>query len=505
VTARELLDASAGKIDQQFAADRQTQIELLGVAAEIYRELGEDERYGELHRRRLAAAREYYGERHPVVLAALLDEASRAKDQLDRPEALRLLDTLDPLIRSAGLDRTAYRARWWLIRGQVLLADSSSADEQSAALRGAAELFAEVAPTDPARVTALADLGTSYQNRLDYASARIYLEQSIAVSDDVKDRNDAELATIYGNLGQISQNLGDFAAADEAYARAEQIIRRTYGESRPFHWIPAANRARAAHLGGNRERAGALFAALLESIPPDSNHHDAVEAREWYAGCLAAEGRALEALPLLEDAERFYQNTPLYDYELPRVRATLGDAYDRVGRADDARRMLREALEWRVANAPPDFQTVLASRERWGRFLLSQGDTAEAETQFREVIRQAGGRSLSHIALAHGGIARVALARADLATALSASRAALDLYENVTGFRDVRMGPYLWLIHSEVLRQSGDAQGARAWATQALDARRRFDHPSAASIAEAEAALQAADSGTTSAPLRTSR
>lgn len=497
ITARELLDASVDRIEQEFAHDMPTQLELLRVSAEIYRELGENERYERLHALLLTIARKHYGASHPFVLGALLDEASYAKDRFDSPRALQLLDELDPLIRSEGLDRTSLRARWWLTRGQALFEDSSRIDELIAALRNATDLFAAVAPTDPGRVTALADLGTAHSNRMDFGPAQRYLRQSIAAADSVSDRNDAELATIYGNLGLISQSMGDFAAADQAYARAEEIIRRTHGESRPHHWVPAASRARAAHLGGDRMRSWTLFEKLLQQIPRDSTHHEAIEAREWYGGCLAAEGRATEALPLLEAAERAYQDTYLYDYQLPRVRAVLGDAYDRAGRTEEARRMLQAALNQRVANDPPQSQPVLAIRERWGRFLLTHGDIAGAEAQFQEVVQQAHGRKLAHVALAYGGLARVALRKADVGAALAGSTKAIETFETVSGFRDVRMGPYLWLIHSEVLRQSGAGSGARQWAIRALDASRRYDAPIAASIAEAEAAVRAADARAT--------
>ena len=493
ITAREMLDASVDRIDREFAGDRETQIELLGVATEIYRELDERERYADLQRRYLALARKHYGNEHPVVIGALLDEASFVREQFDYPRAQRMLDDIQPLIRRAGLERSVLAARWWLVRGQALFGDTSNVDQQLAALRHAVDLFTHSAPRDPGRVTALADIGATYSNTMNYAAARSYFEQAIAASETVDNRNDGELATINSNLGLIAFNQGDFEAADVAYGRAEEIIRRTYGSSRNIHWIPAANRARAAHLGGNRERASNLFADLLRNIPQDSRHHDAFEAREWYAGCLAAEGRPLEAVPILEGVEKFYLSQSAYDYEVPRVRLTLGDAYARAGRSEDARRTLAAALEKRVASVPPDFQPILAIRERWGRFLLSQGELVGAAEQFQEVIRQAQARKLSHIALAHGGAARVALARGDLAAARAASATALDLYEHVTGFRDVRMGPYLWLVHSEVLLQSGDKPGARAWAKKALDARRLYDHPSAASIVDAETALRAAD------------
>src|SRR5690606_7912592 len=198
-----------------------------------------------------------------------------------------------------------------------------------------------LAPENPGRVTALAEIGTVYSNHRDFDSARSWFNQAIAVAETVAERNDAELSTIYGNLGLLEFNLGDFEAADRAYARSTEIIRRTYGEQHPDHWVRTANRARAAHLGGNRERAGALFAELMKHIPPDAEHHNAFEAREWYASCLAAEGRPLEALPLLESAEQFYERAPAHDFELPRIRLTLGDAYDRAGMTNEAREKLQ--------------------------------------------------------------------------------------------------------------------------------------------------------------------
>jgi eukaryotic-like serine/threonine-protein kinase len=497
ITARELLDASIDKIDREFAGDPATQIDLLGVATDIYRELGEEQRYEDLRRRHLAAARRYYGEKHPVVLAALLADAVRAKDKLDYADALRQLDALDPLIRDAGLDRTPLRAQWWLIRGQALLEDSSKIQEQLAALRKADELLVDVGPADPMRVTVLADLGTVYSRRMDFGPAREFMEKAVAISAQVKNRDDAELATIFGNLGQISIYLGKFDEADYAYERASQIIQRTYGDSSSQTWFVAAQRARAAHLGGNRAKALTLFDALLKVLP-DTSDIEAIEAREWYAGCLASEGRPSEALPLLEAAERTYRSAHEADFQLPRVRMTLGDAYSRAGRVDDARRMLKAAFDDRIARDPPDFQPLLAIRERWGRFLFSQGDLGGATAQFQEVVQQAHGRSLVHVALAYGGIARVALARGDNSGALTASGEAVGRFDTVTGFRDVRMGPYLWLIHSETLRKNGDARHARQWAQRALEASRRYDHPSAASIAEAEAAIRLLDGSKTS-------
>jgi len=102
------------------------------------------------------------------------------------------------------------------------------------------------------------------------------------------------------------------------------------------------------------------------------------------------------------------------------------------------------------------------------------------------------GRKLASFALAHGDMAKLYLERADLARAVNESRDAVEIFAHVTGRRDVRTGPYLWLVHSEILRRSGDLPAARDWAQRALDASRKYDAPSAPSIRQAEAALRAA-------------
>jgi serine/threonine-protein kinase len=195
---------------------------------------------------------------------------------------------------------------------------------------------------------------------------------------------------------------------------------------------------------------------------------------------------------MLEASLRTYIAKPSVEYELRRMRLTLGDAYDQAGRTDEARTMLKSSLDERIAKDPPDGGTIRAARERWGRFLLDHGDTAGAEEQFRLVIAQEHGRRFASFALAHGGLARVYLQRNDIANASDESRAAAESFAQVTGRRDVRNGPYLWLIRSAALLRSGDAPGARDWAQRALEASRKYDDAAAAAIRQAEATLRAA-------------
>ena len=142
--------------------------------------------------------------------------------------------------------------------------------------------------------------------------------------------------------------------------------------------------------------------------------------------------------------------------------------------------MLSMSLDDYIAHVKPDLQPLLAVRERWGRFLLDQGDSAGAARQFDEVVRQAHDRKLSHIALAHGDLARVALARKDIEVALAESAVALDLWEHRSGFYDVRMGPYLQRIRADVLVEAGKTDEAQRLEDAAWAASEKFDAPESA-------------------------
>jgi serine/threonine-protein kinase len=207
---------------------------------------------------------------------------------------------------------------------------------------------------------------------------------------------------------------------------------------------------------------------------------------------LTVEGRPQLGIGLLESAERVYTKIPRHGRDLPRLRMSLGDAYDRVGRDEDARRELESALDGQLGQASPSGEDVLAARERWGRFLLAHGELAGAEVQLRETLGQARGRSLVQIALAQGDIARLDIARHDESAAARDAQLAVDQFEHVQGFWDVRSGPYLWCIYAQALLLAGDPGNAQLWAQKALAASVQYDAPESASIREARALVAAA-------------
>jgi len=320
----------------------------------------------------------------------------------------------------------------------------------------------------------------------------LYVEQLIG-PDTV---NTMPPATIdaFRDHGETSRTVdADYAGAERTYAHVAELARQTTGDRNPRYWAEEAKHARMVHRQGDRERAWQMYDALLRLLPaqPTAEEIDTVATvRELYAESLIAEGRPEPAIALLLFVEERRQQNTFSKLGVRSVRAALGDAYDQLGRTDEARNKLDSSLQDWIERYPADSFFVLQIRERWGRFQLDHGDLPGAETQFRTILALAKNRNFTSIALTHGDMARLALVRNDTSAALAESRLAIDAFDHPTGLRDVRVGPYLWLIQAEAQRRSGDFRAAHDWARRALDASRKYDAPESKTIKAAEAALK---------------
>ena len=140
ITARELLDLGATRIEREFADDPPTQIDLLGTVADIYRELGVADRSAALNARKIELAKKTYGELSEPVLNDAVQQASYAcTDQSDR--CADLLREADALLNRAGRNDSTLRADWWVAEGQRLRAEQGKDAERRAALEKGASIY----------------------------------------------------------------------------------------------------------------------------------------------------------------------------------------------------------------------------------------------------------------------------------------------------------------------------------------------------------------------------
>jgi eukaryotic-like serine/threonine-protein kinase len=493
VTARELLDIGTARIDEEFAGRPDLHIELLGLTAGIYRALGEFDRYAQLHQRQMDRARAAYGELHPIVLEGRLRESDDAVLRHDYDAALRIVAELDPLIRRARLDSTPVRAKWWARRGSALETSPERWDERLAALLAAARLFERTDPHDRDYVAVLGNIAAAHWEGDEPGSnlqARDWLLRAIAADGHARGRDDGELLVLYSNLGVVQAELGDAAGADAAYSRAVDLARMTYGDADRRYWNAVASWAGTLHRRGEREHALELFDTVLALLPeaPTIEEQDQVGlVLTAYGAALVRDGRPRDAVPVLEAAERGYERANR-GYRLPSLHHALAEAYEGAGRADDARHHFELALQALRADGPIERPAALAGTERFGRFLLAQGEHERAEAELRGVITRAAEPDHA-VALAHAGLARLALARGEPDAALLALQDATGILARLSDAPDVRAPPYFWMIQARALLAAGDSAAARDLATRALDAYRRYNHPASPEIRDARTFL----------------
>jgi serine/threonine-protein kinase len=497
ITARELLDIGARKIEHELEAEPDTRIALLGLLADIYDELDEGERFEALLARQAELAHGRYGDADAVTLGVRLRGVEYRDDHGDHAGVQAELARLDPLITRAGLDAGAVRAYWSLLRAraQTTSPDPQAQAERVAGYQRAIALYAAAAPEDAHYPLAINNLASSYFSQGNLTETVRYARRAIEVAQGQSDRDDGGLAVAYANLGKVLSLQGDYEGAELADAESEKLALSTYGAGTWVYWHAAATHAQTVHLRGESARAMSMFQALMAQVPgPRAIFHHAIEAgvaaevHESYAMCMLSEGRPGPALEQLRLAEQGFEHGAIQHDELSRVRGEIGRAQALLGDVVDARRLMGQAVDYFVARFPPDNPRVLDQRAAWGWFLLRQGDARAAQAQFDQLLGQAHGRRLESAALAEAGLAEIAVRQRDGAAAMQASGRALTDFGQVSGTRDIRTAQTLYLVQSEASRLNADDDAAHAWAVRALDEAERYDAPGSWQIAKAREA-----------------
>jgi eukaryotic-like serine/threonine-protein kinase len=495
ITARELLDASTNQIESGFAQQPETQIELLGVTADIYRELDETQKSTDLYKRETDLANEYRGAADAHAIDGLLGQAYNADADGDDVRALELLARVDPLMHQAHQDRTSLRARWLMMRGEALMGDAAKGDDAQSSLEAAATLFKAIAPQDLRYPDVLTDLGSLYLTRSQFAKSADYYRQAIAVAEQNL-QLEGDLLLANAGLALALKLLGDFDGAAVAFESGAKIAARTYGQNSQKYWIIASDWAKFRYERGQRGPALAAFEDLLQHLPSDradfGNGYAATQGARVlikYGQCLAYDGQGERSIGLLERARLLLAQAAPDAVNEANLKLDMGRAYERIGRIAAARDSYIAALETLESQHVPSSQLAVA-HQHLGQFFLSQKDTNSASKEFTEVLRLSDGHPRSPAILAQAGLAEIAMSNHDSAAALEASSQAMDQLDHIEGNYDVRIQPHVWSTRARALMSTGDIAGARMLATRARDAAALYYAPGSEEITAETALVQ---------------
>lgn len=233
VTARELLDRGAERVQGQLADQPAVQANLLRTIGRAYRELGLDERAQRLFEKDFAVRRALHGEEHPEVAASLtlLAEMASRRGDFARSEELALRALAIQEIR-LGLDHPE-TARSLTAAGLASLRRGDLPAAQARLERALAIREKALGPDHPDLAGTLDDLATAHWQARDLEGARALSERVLALRTRHSGERHPDVASTLNKLALIEDQAGRFQEALAHHERALALRRSLFPAGHP--------------------------------------------------------------------------------------------------------------------------------------------------------------------------------------------------------------------------------------------------------------------------------
>lgn len=424
ITARELLDLGARRVDVELRAQPEVQAEMLALLGEIHRKLGLFARADSLLARALELRRRLFGPEHADVAAALASLGTLRSDQGRIQESEQLLrQALE--IREARLGkRHPDVARTLRDLASVLGTTGANEEAESLVRRAHAIDLEAYGPVHAEVARDLENLSNILYDKSDFVGAIDAARRTLDIRREVLGEEHLETATAKNNLALYVSKVGNLDEAEGLYRDVLAFDIERLGEVHPYTATVTNNLASVLQRKGNFDEAEGLYRRILAvDIQLFGKVHPYVATvMNNLAGVQRERGELDESETLFRDAlamfrQLFGEDHPsvgtahaqlaktrhrqgkteeadsLYLEAIGRLRASFPDGHERTatallgrgellawtGRASDGEPLLREALEIRERVLGPDEVFTVEARRALGDCLVRQNRFAEAE------------------------------------------------------------------------------------------------------------------------------
>lgn len=339
ISARELLDRGAERIDEELMGQPEIRGEMHHVVGGLYETLGVADRADQSFRRALELRRQVLGPDHPDVAQTLM--------------------------------------RW----GFVLL-EMDRPDSAETVLRESLEIWEEH-PHDPlGRASALNQLGMMLSYQGEYEEAESMLRESLALKEEALEPDDPQIATTLTNLGLTLKWSGDFDTAETLYRRALEIRRTSLGPDHPEIALTLDNLGVLLGQRGDYAESEACFreALRLRRSALGEDHPDVALNLNNLATLFRVQGRLDEAEPIYRQVLEMNEREWGPDHRRVATNlANLASIELQRGNYETAVSELERALEIRIDKLGPDHSQVATTLDLLVVALIRQGEFERAE------------------------------------------------------------------------------------------------------------------------------
>lgn len=338
VTARELLEEGAARVERELSDQPDVQAEMFAVIGTVYRQLGLYEEAEPFLERSLTMRRSLYGDEHPTVAASLFDlgELRVWQGRLDVAEDLHR-EALE--IRKATLGEDDLVTATSLNGLGVVISERGRYTEAEPLFREALTIREdELGDGDPSVAETIANLAWVLHDDGRYDEAEIQYRRAIAIQRRVLGEDHPDVATTTNNLAALLFDTGQYDAAEPLFREVLNLRTRLYGDGHALVTNAKSWLGRVLEKQGKTEEAEARFREVL------ADHRAQLGDRHMYVGrdlhiladLLASTGRYPEAESSLIEALSIYRdNLDSPDHRLiQEARASLSGVYRDWGRPD---------------------------------------------------------------------------------------------------------------------------------------------------------------------------
>lgn len=423
ITARELLDQGAARIEESLRDQPLVQGRLLGTIGDVYRKLGLYREARAPLERALALRRQALGAAHPDVardeyaLAGLLrrlGEFDAAREHYERalkireaaygpehtevavsltglanvmlelaqyPEARPLYERAIRIVeRNAGPEDPSLSAHLYNL--SLLLQRIGDSAGALPLLQRLVALNEKTLGTDHPEVAAdLASLARTHQELGDTTQARVCLERALHIQEKALGPDHMDLAETWSGLGSLHLARQDGPAAVRAFESSYRIMTRALGDEHPTTAMIQSNLADALRISGRLAEAVPLaqqsLSTLEAAVGPD--HPYTATTLDRQAALYADAGHLPRARASYERALRI--RVGALGMESPLTAETLwglAGVVERLGDAATGRAMFASALRARRACGPGADSLWLRRFDEFAQGLRKDGQADSA-------------------------------------------------------------------------------------------------------------------------------